>query len=260
MRYLKEGNLSYEIRDPIYANPGENCLLGAVWDGPVESTPTHYLADRTIAQLDELTERDDPFLLTCQFWGPHQPYRPSREYAGLHDRRAIEPWVNFDDDLQDKPATNLRTTTDFYRGLPTDWEEWREVVGLYYDYTTMIDAEIGRMLARLEALGIADNTLIIFTSDHGDMIGSHGGMNDKGYMFEEVHRVPLIMSWPGQLEAGQRSDALVYNMDIMPTILDVLELEDKALDGQSLLPAARGGAGARDERINVVNPLTKCNF
>lgn len=248
-RYLEEANLTYEIRDPIYANPGENCLLGATWDGPVESTPTHYLAGRAIGMMEDLAQRDQPFLLTCQFWGPHQPYRPSREYAGLHDRSAIEPWVNFGDTLRDKPATNSRTTTDFYRALPKEWEGWREIVGLYYDYTTMIDAEIGRLIERLDTLGIAENTLIIFTSDHGDMTGSHGGMNDKGYMFEEVHRVPLILSWPGQFDAGKRSDALVYNMDIFPTILDLLGIADKDLDGQSLCPLARGASESRDDLL-----------
>lgn len=248
-RYLEKTNLTYEIRKPIYANPDDNCLLGAIWDGPVQSTPTYYLADRAIAKLDEFAQRHSPFFLTCQFWGPHQPYRPSREYAGLHDRSAIEPWINFTDSLADKPTTNRRTTTDFYRALPTDWDGWREIVGLYYDYTSMIDAQVGRIIDRLNRLGIAQDTLIIFTSDHGDMTGSHGGMNDKGYMFEEVHRVPLILAWPGHVDAGSRSDALVYNMDIFPTILDVLGIADQGLDGQSLLSAAYGTSESRDDLL-----------
>lgn len=73
--------------------------------------------------------------------------------------------------------------------------------------SSMIDAELGRLLDALDAAGLADDTLVIFTSDHGDLAGGHCGMNDKGFIYEECHRVPLIFRWPGRFPAGvRRSD------------------------------------------------------
>ena len=228
-RYLQETGLACGlVLAPIYGNPGQKTLLAGQWDGPVESTPTYYLADYTIGLLEQLAASGEPFFLICQFWGPHPPYLPSAEFAGRHDRRAIEPWINFHDDHRDKPQSVNRSRANFYRLLPNEWSGWREIVGLYYDFTTLVDAHIGRILAHLDQLGLAEDALVIFTSDHGDMIGSHGGLFDKGFMYEEAHRVPLIVRWPAR------------NMDIFPTILDILRQPDESLDGQSLLPLLDG--------------------
>lgn len=236
-RYLQENGLAYgALLDPIYGNPGAKTLLAGRWNGPVESTPTHYLATYTVELLEALAARQQPFFLTCQFWAPHPPHLPSPEFAGRHDRAAIRPWINFDDGYTDKPERVKRFRANFYRQLPEDWAGWREIVGLYYDYTTLVDAEIGRILDRLDELGLTADTIVIFTSDHGDMTGSHGGLFDKGFMYEEAHRVPLLVRWPGQIKGGTTSEALVYNMDVFPTILDILGQADESLDGRSLLP------------------------
>ena len=234
--YLKSKNLSYTIQPGISANPGNTTLLTGLWDGPAQSTPPYYLAERTIGLLESFSSDSEPFFLTCQFWGPHQPCFPSREYAGMHDRKSIEPWINYEDSWKGKPDMVRRTHTDFYRGIPENWEAWREVVGSYYDFTTMIDAQIGGILDKVDQLGIADNTLIILSTDHGDMTGSHGGMNDKGYLYEEAHRIPLILSWPGKFPDGTRRNQLVYNMDILPTMLDIVGQSDDGLHGKTLLP------------------------
>jgi len=241
--YLERRGLSYSIRPGISANPDEKTLLTGLWDGPVESTPPYYLAGRTIGLMEQYAAAGAPFLLTCQFWGPHEPHFPCTGFAGLHDREAIEPWINFEDSWDGKPEMIRRTHTDFYRSLPPTWREWREVVGSYYDQTAMIDAQIGRILDRLDELGLRESTVIILTSDHGDMTGSHGGMNDKGYLYEEAHRIPLIVSWPDYADTGARRGELVYNMDIFPTILDTLGLAGDALDGRSFLPLLRSRAG-----------------
>lgn len=245
-RYLRDNDLSYgPPAKPIFGNPGQKTLLGARWNGPQESTPTYYLANYAINQLEEYAVGDQPFFLTCQFWAPHTPYLPSPEFSGLHDREAIQPWINFQDDYAGKPESIRRFRSDFYRSLPEDWPVWQELVGLYYDYTALVDAQIGRIMDRLEQLGLNEDTLVTFTSDHGDMTGSHGGLFDKGFMYEEAHRVPLILCWPGHLPAGETNDALVSNMDIFPTILDILGQPDASLDGQSLLPLVENGAPGR---------------
>ncbi len=243
-RYLADHDLHYgPIRNPIYANRDEQTLMAGEWNGPLESTPTHYLANYSLDLLDDFARSRQasgtPFFLTCQFWAPHGPYLPAPEYVGTHDRTAIPPWPNWDDDYAGKPRRYPRLVNSFFAQLPATWPDWQQVIGLVYDYTTQVDAEIGRLLDRLDELGLTDETLIVFASDHGDMIGSHG-LHDKGYMYEEAHRIPLMLRLPGQAEA-RTSDALVYNMDIFPTILDLVSEDDagenqQALDGQSLLP------------------------
>ncbi len=236
-QYLKDKGLTYgAVKNPVFGNAEDKTLLGGIWDGPTESTTSYYLADYTIDLLNKYAAGGKPFFVTCQFWGPHPPYLPSREFAGRHDRTAIQPWINFADDLKGKPASVRRFRTDFYRTLPRDWTGWRELVGLYYDYLSMIDQQIGRILQRLDQLGLAENTIVILTADHGDMAGSHG-LFDKGFMYQEAFRIPLIVRWPARCRSAKVCDGLVYNMDLFPTILDALGQPDAALDGNSFLNA-----------------------
>ena len=238
--YLKAKGLTYgPARNPIFGNPNGKTLLAGVWDGPTESTPAYYLADTTIDMLKRFSADKRPFMIDCQFWGPHPPYLPSPEFAGKHDRAAIKPWINFKDDLAGKPAAVRRFRSEFYRSLPKDWAGWRELVGLYYDYTSMIDQQIGRIIEQLDKLGLADNTIVILTADHGDMTGSHG-LFDKGFMYQEAFRIPLIVRWPARCPRPIRCDELVYNMDVFPTILDAIGRPDEQLDGKSFLPALEG--------------------
>jgi arylsulfatase A-like enzyme len=239
-QYLESKKLSYgPVSRPIFGNPGNKTLLAGIWDGPTESTPARYVADSTIDLLNQYAAGGRPFFIDCQFWGPHPPYLPSREYAGRHDRQAIKPWVNSGDTLEGKPASVRRFRAEFYRTLPREWAGWQEIVGLYYDYTSMIDQEIGRILDHLKRLGMENNTIIVFEADHGDMIGSHG-LFDKGFMYQEAFRIPLIVRWPARSRVARTCDELVYNMDIFPTILDALGQVDKTLDGRSFLSAIEG--------------------
>lgn len=238
--YLRGRALSYgPVRDPIYGNPGTT-LLGGGWGGAAQTSPTRYLTDVGIELLDNFAHDERPFFLTLQYWAPHPPYLPPEEYLGLHDRSALVPPENLEDDLRRKPAGLLRFRRDFYRTLPETWDEgWRELQGLSYDYTAFVDHEIGRLLGHLRELGLERDTIVVFTSDHGDMNGAHG-LFDKGFPYEEAHRVPLTIAWPQRWRPGRRSE-LVSNMDIMPTLLDVIDEVPGGLDGRSLLPLLRGG-------------------
>lgn len=244
--HLSEKGLSFgPIEEPIYGN-GKTTLLGGTWGGPVETTPERYLTDLTCELLDTWSGGDQPFLITCQYWAPHPPYLPTPEFKGTHDRESIRPWVNATDDLEGKPASIRRFREDFYRTLPTTWEGWRELVGLSYDYTAMLDAEIGRLLTFLREKGLEDDTMVVFTSDHGDMNGSHG-LFDKGFLYEEAHRVPLMFRWPAAWRP-RRSEDLASNMDILPTILDAASHPVQGRHGRSLLPILRGQPDAETRR------------
>jgi arylsulfatase A-like enzyme len=239
-RYLAENDLSYgPIKNPIYANPGQQTLMAGEWNGPLESTPTHYLTNYSLELLNDFAqtwhEDGRPFFLTCQYWAPHGPNLPSPEYVGRHERSSIPKWGNYPDDYAGKPKRYERFVSSFFQQLPATWEAWQQVVGLAYDFNTLVDDQIGRLLTRLEELGLAQNTIVVFSSDHGDMMGSHG-LQDKGFMYEEAHRVPLLIHLPGQRQ-GFICSELVYNMDIMPTLFDLIGMElNVEIDAQSLVP------------------------
>jgi arylsulfatase A-like enzyme len=123
---------------------------------------------------------------------------------------------------------------------------------MWYGYTTLIDDEVARLLDALEALGLADDTAVFYTSDHGGMVGAHG-LCDKGpHMYDEEIRIPLVARLPG-VTSGGRSDAIVYNMDLMPTILDIAGADTPGdLDAKSLMPVLRGEADEVREPVAYV--------
>lgn len=255
-QYLKDNDISYgPIKNPIYANHDQQTLIAGEWNGPLQSTPTYYLTNFTLNLLDEFAhsyrEDDQPFFLTCQYWAPHGPNLPSPEYVGRHDRESIPAPGNYPDDYHGKPRRLSRIVNSFFQALPISWEAWQQVAGLSYDYTTLVDEQIGRLLTHLDKLGLADSTIVVFTSDHGDMMGSHG-LQDKGFMYEEAHRVPLLIHVPGE-DGGFESDELVYNMDIMPTLFELIDLElDAEIDARSLASILNPGESPEDGRDALI--------
>lgn len=230
--YLERNGLSYRIEPTLFFNPDEQTMAAGRWRGPVASTPCHYLTDETISLLSSFAGTDAPFFATVQYWDPHQPHLVSDEFYGVTDRKNLEPWANFDDDLSGKPRRVKRERDDFYRLHPRTRAEAIEYIGLYCDHMAMLDFEIGRLLDWLETSGLAESTLVIFTSDHGDMTGSHGGLIDKGLLYEEAIRIPLLFRH-SSIPAGPR-EGLVTNMDIMPTVLARLGIAHEARHGIDL--------------------------
>ncbi len=121
----------------------------------------------------------------------------------------------------------------------------REVVRGYYAMVSLIDDEVARILAALAALDLADETLVVFTSDHGEMLGDHGVLLKGPMLYDGAVRVPLILRWPGHLPAGERRSDLVEWIDLCSTVLDAAGAPALPGDqGTSLLPLARGDADA----------------
>jgi arylsulfatase A-like enzyme len=117
------------------------------------------------------------------------------------------------------------------------------MVAAYYAQIELIDDQLGRMLDALEATGQRENTIIILTSDHGEMLGDHALLWKGCRFYEGAVHVPLIISWPAQAQSGLVSDALVELTDLVPTLLDALDLPiSKHVQGRSLLPILKGAA------------------
>jgi arylsulfatase A-like enzyme len=235
LSYLDANGLTYSVEPTVFLNPDRQTKLAGNWNGPAASTPSYYLTERTIDLLSGYADADVPFFATVQYWDPHQPHLVADEYRGITDRTAISAWPNFADDLSGKPRRVARERDDFYRLHPRSEEELIAYIGHYCDHLAMLDAQIGRLLAWLDESGLADQTLVVFTSDHGDMTGGHGGLIDKGLLYEEAIKIPLLFRHPS-LVPGER-DQLAMNMDILPTALDWLGLDAPPRHGVSLAPS-----------------------
>ena len=203
---------------------------------------TNVTTDLAIDELEELAKGDLPFLLMMSYQAPHYPEQPAPEYADLYKDRDIVRRPNCIEDIDPFTPTfspysprPVENDPDFQRyGNNLD-----EYIRLYNAMCTQIDANLGRLLETLERLHVADDTMVIFTSDHGDMQGSHG-LKNKCLPQEESAGIPLIMYVPG-LPGGRITDGLVSGIDLMPTCLELAGIDPVAtVDGQSIAPFLRG--------------------
>jgi len=234
LAYLEEEGYSYHIEPTLYFNEREQTMSAGYWRGPLQSTPSYYLTSRTCRLLEELGNSEQPFYLNLQYWDPHGPHLLPEQFYGITDRDDIRAWTNFSDDLAGKPVRIKRERDDFYRLHPRSEEEVIEYIGLYCDHVAMLDAQIGRLLEKLNNVGLRESTLIVFTSDHGDMTGSHGGLIDKGLLYEEAMRVPLVFNH-SSLQSGERA-GLALNMDALPTAMSLIGVPAPIIQAMDLTP------------------------
>lgn len=211
---------------------------------PAEQLQEAWAADRTISLLETQATRDQPFMIFTSFFGPHFPYSVPAPYDSMYDPGSVERWPNFGETFAGKPLIQQKEMLRWNASHLT-WSDWQNVIAHYWGYCTYIDAQIQRVLDRLEALGQAEDTIVIFASDHGDMTGSHRLFNKGMYMYDETYRIPLIIRWPGVVEEGAVCDAFVNLVDMAPTLLDWGQAaEPPAMDGRSLAPLLRGESPA----------------
>lgn len=221
--YLANNNLSFSVEPTLFFNPDQQTMAAGRWRGTIESTPCYFQTSQAIDMLDQLSESAAPFFLSLQYWDPHGPHLIPDEFWQHTDRSKLSVWDNFHDDLTGKPARVKRERDDFYRRRPRTEKELLEYVGLYCDHVAFLDSQIGRLMEYLRTSGLIDDTLIAFTSDHGDMTGAHGGLIDKGLPYEEAMRVPLAFSHPSL--PNRQLGNLALNMDILPTAMGLLGIE-----------------------------------
>ena len=198
-------------------------------------------ADQTIAMLRARAADGRPFVVRWDPPEPHLPNRPPEPYASMYPPGQIEPWPSFPDTLEGKPyiqAQQLRT----WRLDGWTWEQWAPVVSRYLGDVSLMDAQIGRVLQTLDNLGMADDTVVIYTTDHGDMCGSHGMIDKHFIMYDDVVHVPLFIRWPGRIAPGRVCEAFTSHLiDLASTILDLAGVPiPETFQGMSLKPLLLG--------------------
>ncbi|MGQ9632520.1 MAG: sulfatase-like hydrolase/transferase [bacterium] len=241
--YLRKRALTMPERVIEFVAEGENVGIGggnfSGWlKGTIGAAPCHFLADKTIEILEGFSRDSSPFFLTCNFWEPHAPYLPTEDYKDLCDPKEIEPWQSFEDSLSGRPLIHRKYREIVFPGASkAGWDIWSTVVARYWAQVMMIDAEIGRMIDALKGLGLYDNTMIVFTADHGDTVGIHGGAFDKGAMaYQEVYQIPLIVKMPSSAHASTTRDGFVSLIDLADTLCQAVGTKMSRTDGKSLLP------------------------
>jgi len=191
-------------------------------------------ADGALALLEK--HRSEPFFLGLGFIRPHLPFVAPSRFYDLYPLDSIPLPENPPDDLDDIPAASKAVRPQLWNNMQMDAPKIKEALRGYYASTSFMDDQLGRVMAGLERMDLASNTVVVFWGDHGWHLGEHTRWQKMSLM-EESARVPLIISTPGQKTRGKASRALVEFVDVYPTIADLCGLKPSAnLEGRSLAP------------------------
>jgi arylsulfatase A-like enzyme len=207
------------------------------WAAPYapEHSGTWQVTDRAVEFVEEqasVAARSRPWALWVSYNDPHPPFHAPEAYARRFPPETVDlpPWR--DGELDDKPQryrafaamTGVRGCSEL---------DLRRLIGIYYAMTAQVDDCVGRLLDSLERTGQRENTIVVFTADHGDLVGEHAMAEKGGLLCDALVRVPLLLAWPGHLPAGLVvEDALASLVDLMPTLL--------WLQGLPIPPGAQG--------------------
>ena len=231
-QYLAERGLSLTGKQPGIARDYDCFVTGLDYEHSSEC----WTGREAIKAID--TAGDRPFYICASFHGPHGPTAVSHDSPVQYDPDQITLPDYVPGEFQTKPLFRRAGVENIWNVDATGPEKMRQALACYYGVISAIDDNVGRMIDHLDTTGKLDNTLIVFTADHGDFAGEHGqfGKNALGG-YEPMYRVPFIWYWRGQTGGHVFSD-LVETIDFAPTVCEVLGLPIPAtVHGESLVPA-----------------------
>jgi len=231
------------------------------WIGETDSVPlahtrTHWLADQAISLMKRYAASDQPWHIRLDLPEPHLPCQPHPQFLERYEAREIPEWRSFRDTFLNKPYIQKQMLLNWGMEDYT-WQDWEPIVRRYYAIISQLDDAIGTVLDTLSELGLDENTIVIYSADHGDMCGGHRMMDKHYIMYDDVVRVPLIIRYPGIVPAGSRIDSFVYNLlDLPPTLLEWAHLPPRpGFHGTSLTPILNEppAPGWRTEVVSTYN-------
>jgi len=239
------------------------------WELPPEYHYSVWTAERTIANMERSVADGKPFFLWSSFHDPHPSYLAPEPWASMYDPADMQPGRLLPGELEPMPPHFQKTQekdpdfsayreTEFanhgFHSHLIDEEKLRQNMAVYYGMTSLMDQQIGRILDAVDRLGIAENTLVVFTTDHGHFLGQHGLIAKGAFHYEDLIRLPFIVRYPGQVAAGAVSDTLQSLVDLAPTILQAAGIDAPGLmQGVSQLDVWRGAAERAREHVIVEN-------
>ena len=263
-RWLKERHPDPDsLRGPKNQLPGNNYIAPQAWRTriPEELYPTAYVAERTIRFLENYsrTDRSKPFYIQCSFPDPHHPFTPPGRYWDMYDPASISLPPSFNSgerpipphlrQLYDERAQN-KANREGQRTFAVTEREAREAIALTYGMISMVDDAIGSLVGWLKTLRLDDDTVIIFTSDHGDFMGDHRLLLKGALHYRGLVRVPFIWSDPNVESQGLVNRGICGTLDIARTVLARAGLQGhNGMQGMNLMPAVNGGATGHDALV-----------
>jgi arylsulfatase A-like enzyme len=227
---------------------------------PLQAHPSTYVGERAAERIKEAAAGEDPFFLFVSFPDPHHPFAPPAEYSALYDGASVALPNGFEQDHSASPE-HIRTMVKD-RGTPNpdptmtfavNEEQYRRAAAAQFGLIELMDRQVGAILDALADSGQEEDTIIVFTSDHGDMFGDHGLMLKHFVHYESVTRVPLAIRIPGRgAKAIEHSNALVSTADLAPTMLDLARVRPfHGIQGLSLRPLLDGSLDAVREAVLI---------
>ena len=234
-------------REDVDTPPGR----GSSWAPPpfsADETETAFVVDAAIEHIEQLVKGGDPWFLHVSLYRPHPPFTAPEPYNNMFDLVDVPEPIPYTD--SDHPFLKMLATwalTD----PPIDPVDLRQLRATYYGMLAEVDYQVGRLLDTLAGLSVDKDTIVVFSSDHGEFLGDHGLMSKLGF-HDQAYHIPLIVRYPAL--GGPRGlvvDDFTENVDIMPTILDLAGLAVPAqCQGRSLRPFLEG-VGAEDWRTST---------
>lgn len=252
-QWLQQCNLRLE-KEPYQGSPYVERGM------PPEHHHTTWCAQKAIEFMEANAAFDHPWLFSVNIFDPHHPFDPPQEYLERYldklDGIPLPPYKK--GELLDRPIFQAIDHEGAYggeAGFPFDdmtERDHRLVRAAYWAMCDLIDDRVGAMLDALDKTGQRENTLVIFMSDHGEMLGDHGIYLKGPYFYEPAIHVPLIISWPGKIPGGRRLQALTELVDLAPTLLEAAGLPVfPAMQGHSLWPALTEEQAAAKHREDI---------
>ena len=208
-------------------------------------TQTAWCAEEAIAFLREKKPLG-PWLMSVNIVQPHHPFEPTEEYLSRYSADKLPAPIYSVGELETKPIYQRIDHQGAYGGTNISFTaetsaEHRETTAAYYGMIEQIDTAVGQMLDALDETGQTDNTIVIFMSDHGEMLGDHGIYLKGPYFYDCLTRVPLIVRWPEHFKRGLRVDTLVELVDLAPTLLEAAGIPvELGMQGRSLINLLTG--------------------
>lgn len=257
------------LRGPKNAIPEPRYSAPQAWHTaiPEDLYTSAYVAERSEAFL-ERQDPETPFFLQCSFPDPHHPYTPPGKYFHMYDPDDMELPASYDNPNPQPTTAHIQARTaagEINRNsiLPfaANPRETKEIIALTYGMISMIDDCIGRVMAKLDALGLGGDTVILFTSDHGDFMGDHGIMLKGPLHYQGLVKVPFIWTDPRDGLGGLRQGELAGTIDIARTILSRAGLAPfNGMQGHDLGPLMRGEVNSLRSGMMVEQDAQRPNF
>jgi len=237
----------------LYSGPSTGYVKQGV---PAEFHQTTWCAEMTMDFIRGHQGR--PWLFSFNCFDPHHPFDPPAEYMSRYNPSEMPLPKLRAGELASKTTFQRldaewahNTPGDFHTGAMTDHDR-RQVTAAYYAMCELIDDQFGRIMHTLDETGQRDNTIVVFMSDHGEMLGDHGIYFKGPHFYDEALRVPLVISCPHRFQSGTRVSGLTELVDLVPTLLDACELPiPSRVQGRSLVPHLTGRADPSRHREHV---------